>query len=260
MPCYICDTCTWQRRSIFIRGKPILLLERMLHKEYNCKHSVAKKSLVVNLKGLAAKANWFAVNRQSWSNCDSEITNPNPVYSHTHTRDSIEEYERSQHNVCIGLLSTTAHFAYDHKAFQGFYWNFMLHVIMARKYQVFSAYVIHFVFCWNTVHSLFTNRPAIPRYIIWATDSVVTRIANKHIQQEILLSRRTRKRLSRDNRALLADAAIAVQQVPCHRCRQKPSRTVGSGNVQPCSSHNNPQAAEKTEKDRNKGSKQSILN
>jgi hypothetical protein len=36
----------------------------MLHKDYNCKGSVEKKSLVVNLKGFGAKINWLAVNRQ----------------------------------------------------------------------------------------------------------------------------------------------------------------------------------------------------
>jgi hypothetical protein len=44
----------------------------MLHKDYDCKGSVAKNSLVVNLKGLGAMTNWLAVNRQSWSNSDSE--------------------------------------------------------------------------------------------------------------------------------------------------------------------------------------------
>jgi hypothetical protein len=39
--------------------------ERMLHKDYDWKGSVEKKSLVVSLKGLGAKKNWLAVNRQS---------------------------------------------------------------------------------------------------------------------------------------------------------------------------------------------------
>jgi hypothetical protein len=34
---------TWQRPSIFIRDKPILSSERMLHKDYDRKGSVAKR-------------------------------------------------------------------------------------------------------------------------------------------------------------------------------------------------------------------------
>jgi hypothetical protein len=37
----------------------------MLHKDYDRKGSVEKLSLTVSLKGLDAKANWLAVNRQS---------------------------------------------------------------------------------------------------------------------------------------------------------------------------------------------------
>jgi hypothetical protein len=44
----------------------------MLHKEYYRKGSV-KKSLVVGLKGLDAKSNWLAVNRQSYSKSDSDF-------------------------------------------------------------------------------------------------------------------------------------------------------------------------------------------
>jgi hypothetical protein len=41
--CYMCVTHTWKKRpSIFIRGKPILSSERMLHKDYNCRGSVEK--------------------------------------------------------------------------------------------------------------------------------------------------------------------------------------------------------------------------
>jgi hypothetical protein len=54
------------KRSLFLREKPILSLERMLHKDCERKGSVAKKkSLVVILKGLGPKANCLAVNRQS---------------------------------------------------------------------------------------------------------------------------------------------------------------------------------------------------
>jgi hypothetical protein len=40
----------------------------VLHKDYDRKGSVEKKSLVVSLKGLGAKTNWLEVTRQSESN------------------------------------------------------------------------------------------------------------------------------------------------------------------------------------------------
>jgi hypothetical protein len=46
-----------ERASIFIRGKTTFPSDRVLHKEYDCKSSAKKKSLVVTLKGLDAKAN-----------------------------------------------------------------------------------------------------------------------------------------------------------------------------------------------------------
>jgi hypothetical protein len=63
--CCMCDTYTWQRRSLFIRDKPIRSSESMLHKNYDRKGAVTKKSMTLNLKGLGAKKNWLAVNRQS---------------------------------------------------------------------------------------------------------------------------------------------------------------------------------------------------
>jgi hypothetical protein len=45
----------------------VLYREWLLPKEYNHKCSVKKKILVVGLRGLGAKTNWFAVNRQSLS-------------------------------------------------------------------------------------------------------------------------------------------------------------------------------------------------
>jgi hypothetical protein len=45
-----------EKPSIFIRGKPIFSLERMLHKDNYSKNSV-EKSLFVGLKGLGAKKN-----------------------------------------------------------------------------------------------------------------------------------------------------------------------------------------------------------
>jgi hypothetical protein len=46
-----------EKPSIFIRDKPLLSPEKMLHKDYYCKSSIGKKSLVVGLKGLGAKTN-----------------------------------------------------------------------------------------------------------------------------------------------------------------------------------------------------------
>jgi hypothetical protein len=48
-------------------NKPIHSSERMLHKNNDRKSSVDKTEVVI-LKGLGAKMNWLAVNRQSWSN------------------------------------------------------------------------------------------------------------------------------------------------------------------------------------------------
>jgi hypothetical protein len=45
---------------LFIRDKPILSSERMLHKDYDCKGSVVKKeknNLVVAVKGLGTGTN-----------------------------------------------------------------------------------------------------------------------------------------------------------------------------------------------------------
>jgi hypothetical protein len=63
--CYMCDRYTWQRRSLFIRDKPILSSENMLHKDYGRKGSAEKNSLVMSLKGPGAKTRWLEVNRQS---------------------------------------------------------------------------------------------------------------------------------------------------------------------------------------------------
>jgi hypothetical protein len=49
--CYMCDTHTWQWQSLFIRDKRILL------SDYSRKGLVAKKNLVVSLKGLGGKMN-----------------------------------------------------------------------------------------------------------------------------------------------------------------------------------------------------------
>jgi hypothetical protein len=44
----------------------------MLYKDYDRRCSIEKKYLNVGLKGLRAKTNWLAVNRQSYSNSDSD--------------------------------------------------------------------------------------------------------------------------------------------------------------------------------------------
>jgi hypothetical protein len=43
--------------TIFIRGKPKLSLERVLHKDYDLKGSVEKKNMAMSLKGLGATTN-----------------------------------------------------------------------------------------------------------------------------------------------------------------------------------------------------------
>jgi hypothetical protein len=49
------------KASIFIRDKTIFSSERMLHKDYYRKNSVAKISLAVIVKGLGTKTKWLAV-------------------------------------------------------------------------------------------------------------------------------------------------------------------------------------------------------
>jgi hypothetical protein len=49
---------TWQRPSIFMRDKPIISLERILHNDNNREDSIAKqKNLVMILERLGAKTN-----------------------------------------------------------------------------------------------------------------------------------------------------------------------------------------------------------
>jgi hypothetical protein len=55
--CYMCDTYTWQRPGIFIRGKPIFWSERLLQKAYDRKRSVDIISLIEGLKWPEAKMN-----------------------------------------------------------------------------------------------------------------------------------------------------------------------------------------------------------
>jgi hypothetical protein len=53
--CYMCDTYTWRRRSIFMRDKPILPSERMLHKDYDRKGSVKKNLWLWSSRDLAPR-------------------------------------------------------------------------------------------------------------------------------------------------------------------------------------------------------------
>jgi hypothetical protein len=41
--CYMCDMYILQRRSLFVRDRPILSSERMFHKDYDRKGSIANK-------------------------------------------------------------------------------------------------------------------------------------------------------------------------------------------------------------------------
>jgi hypothetical protein len=50
----------WRGPGTVVNDRPVLSSERMLHKDYNRKCWVG-----VSLKGLGAKRNWLAVNRQS---------------------------------------------------------------------------------------------------------------------------------------------------------------------------------------------------
>jgi hypothetical protein len=63
--CYMTKCTLDERPSIFKRDKPIFSLKRKLHKDYYSKRSVEKTSLIMGLKGLGAKTNRLAVNRQS---------------------------------------------------------------------------------------------------------------------------------------------------------------------------------------------------
>jgi hypothetical protein len=43
--CYMCNTYTWQRRSLFVREKHILSSEGMIHKDYDNKGLFLKKKV-----------------------------------------------------------------------------------------------------------------------------------------------------------------------------------------------------------------------
>jgi hypothetical protein len=55
----------WRVPTAIVNDRPILSSERMLYKDYDRRSSIEKKILAVSLKGLGAKTNWLAVNRQS---------------------------------------------------------------------------------------------------------------------------------------------------------------------------------------------------
>jgi hypothetical protein len=78
-----CGTRTWE--WIYWRGpagvvndQPILSLERMLRKDNSRGVQLENKYLAVSLKGLGVKTIWFAVNRQSLSNSDSDSSHRLP--------------------------------------------------------------------------------------------------------------------------------------------------------------------------------------
>jgi hypothetical protein len=55
--CYMSNTYTWERRSLFIIDNPVLWLERMLNKDYYRNGSKEKEKTLVSLKRLGAKMN-----------------------------------------------------------------------------------------------------------------------------------------------------------------------------------------------------------
>jgi hypothetical protein len=59
------DERIYQGPAAIVNDRSIFSSERMLQKDHDRKGSLEKKSLVVILKGLVAKTNRFAVNRQS---------------------------------------------------------------------------------------------------------------------------------------------------------------------------------------------------
>jgi hypothetical protein len=63
----MCEMYTWRNTKHIVRDKPIFSSERMLHKDYYRRSSAEKKkkNVVVGIKGLEAKTNWLAVNRES---------------------------------------------------------------------------------------------------------------------------------------------------------------------------------------------------
>jgi hypothetical protein len=61
-------TREWMRRrgpAAIVNDRPILSSERMLYEDYDRRCSIEKTILAVSLKGLGAKTDWSAVNRQS---------------------------------------------------------------------------------------------------------------------------------------------------------------------------------------------------
>jgi hypothetical protein len=55
----------WRGPATIVNDKLIISSERALYKGYGRRYLIGKKNLAVNLKGLGAKTNWLAVNRQS---------------------------------------------------------------------------------------------------------------------------------------------------------------------------------------------------
>jgi hypothetical protein len=55
----------WRGPAAIVNDRPIVSSGRMLYKDYTRRCSIEKRILSVSLKGLGAKTNWLAVNRQS---------------------------------------------------------------------------------------------------------------------------------------------------------------------------------------------------
>jgi hypothetical protein len=55
----------WRGPAAILNDRPILSSERVLYKDYDRRCSIEKLFLAVTFKGLAAKTNLLAVNRQS---------------------------------------------------------------------------------------------------------------------------------------------------------------------------------------------------
>jgi hypothetical protein len=88
----------WRRPAAIVNDRLILTSERMLHKDYYHKSS-NEKTFVMHLKGLDAKTNWLAVNRQSKSNSDSNSEGAEPrEWEYNGVQRNTKEYNREYGN------------------------------------------------------------------------------------------------------------------------------------------------------------------
>jgi hypothetical protein len=82
----ICEMYTWRKaKHIHNRQTQLLVREDVTYGLISQGFSWGKKPLVVRLKGLAAKTNWLAVNRQSYSNFDFDLINDTSVEAGSNT-------------------------------------------------------------------------------------------------------------------------------------------------------------------------------